>query len=450
LVAQAAPQTVTATGGTVTAGSMTLQFPAGAYAASTSVVATAYDGTAVPSVSGPVRYVDANGTGWEVLEALDVQVPSEPAQPVTLKAPVPLGTAASDVALVDLVGGAWANPVAPTSVSGGWATFSVAHFSDPAVVHKSSPSVWFTFVSGLVQFTDATGTHYASPGMECGVGCVIQTAQNALAEVVFDEGSVFQLFRDTQLAFLSEAAGFIIKLQIAWGTVKVHAKPLTTTPHVDLSDTHGNVAAVRGTVFDFTASSCGSGFEDFVDCTDGDVLLTAGGTSTDDPAGKEVTLEDPSCAATSGDAGTDAASDAGDASDCISGAWVGVAGQSPCGATMFTYVVAPSGSGYTIDGWGDNVTLDWWVDGGLHCGSRSFTASNVVWDGTKLTFDYVVPVDVLECTTITNSLTVTPDPTCQTSTGTSVSSGCGPCTSFGCNTCGTNTCPNGGGTGYKQ
>jgi hypothetical protein len=429
---------------------MTLQFPAGAYAAATSVVASAFDGPAVASVSGPVRWVDSSNVSWEVLEALDVQVPSEPAQPVTLTAPVPPGTAVSDLALFDLVSGAWVNPVAPTSVSGGWATFSVAHFSDPAVVIRSVTNLRIVSVSGLVEYNDGSGWKGATVGTRCAPGCIVQTGSTGRATLDLDDGSYHRVSPNTQYRYDTESAGYVINLTLSWGHVQLFVPNLLSTKRMFVR-TSTSVAGVRGTIFDVTSEPCGGGYdEDFVDCTEGDVDVVADGIDTDDPAGKELTIVPLACTGAPADGGVDAGSDgAADAGDCISGTWVTSGVPSPCGMTTGTYVIYPSGSGYAVDGTFDSVTLDYWIDGGLSCGSASYTGSNVVWDGTSLSFSYTVPADVAPCPA-TNNVTLTPDTTCTSATGTGFSSNCASCNQWGCASCGgALTCPNPSATATK-
>jgi hypothetical protein len=153
-----------------------------------------------------------------------------------------------------------------------------------------------------------------------------------------------------------------------------------------------------------------------------------------------------SAGACSVDAGSDAPTDAG---DCISGTWVGSATASPCGSTNLTFVVTPSGGGYAVNGTENQVPLDYWTDAG-YCGSVNITGTNVVWDGTSLSFSYLVPPGVRPCQP-TNVMVVTPDPTCTFATGTSNSIMCSSCDQWGCATCGgTLTCPNPPGTATKQ
>jgi hypothetical protein len=175
---------------------------------------------------------------------------------------------------------------------------------------------------------------------------------------------------------------------------------------------------------------------------------TLGGACSACAAGECCGFGACSAGACSVDAGSDAPTDAG---DCISGTWVQTNGTpSPCGSTTVTLVVAPSGGGYTVNGTFNQVTLDSWIDGGMHCGSSSFTATNVVWDGTSLSFSFVIPPDVNQCP-FGNDVILTPDPTCTSATGTSSAVTCGSCGQYGCASCGgTLTCPQQPSTATKQ
>src|SRR5262249_51187741 len=143
--------------------------------------------------------------------------------------------------------------------------------------------------------------------------------------------------------------------------------------------TSNAVAAVRGTVLDIVVTPCGSDVEDFIDCTQGDVEVTTSTSDTDDPQGTTVSVVPAACggAADAGDAG--AGDGAADGGDCISGTWVGSVSTTPCGTTTQTFVVSPSGSGYTVDTVAENAQLDWWFDAGFTCGTKTLGSTNAVW-----------------------------------------------------------------------
>lgn len=163
IVSEGNPTTIGATGGTVTAGSASIAFPAGAYSANASVYAVWLTGTTLAASPGSLLFGDSNSPSNMVLGVLAVNVPSEPTAAATVTIAVPSGLTASDLALYDFdtTRGDWGASTAPTSVSGGYATFSVSHFSDYAFVQLNAPdSVLITSVSG----TAATYTNGSTSG----------------------------------------------------------------------------------------------------------------------------------------------------------------------------------------------------------------------------------------------------------------------------------------------
>lgn len=137
-----------AAGGTIANNGATLTFPSGAYASSSNVTATYI--TNLLATSGPLSFSDDSGD-YQINGVLNVDVDTEPTKPVELKFPVSPGATAANLRMLTLgPDGLWGSPVMPTSVSGGFATYSVPHFTAIANGENATPSIRVRSVSGPV------------------------------------------------------------------------------------------------------------------------------------------------------------------------------------------------------------------------------------------------------------------------------------------------------------
>ena len=156
-----------------------------------------------------------------------------------------------------------------------------------------------------------------------------------------------------------------------------------------------------------------------------------------------ATCQYTGCTVTAGNTGVDAGpADAGPPGNdaalaCPQGIWIasGVGGDAtPCaGGSMLNLTVTAAGSGCGVT----ETLTNTFIDGG--CGTVMVPGSNVTWDGKSLTYSFTGAQVGEGCLGIVNTETLMPSGTTGTLSG--VSTNCGACTSYGCNTCGTGTCP---------
>lgn len=191
--------TVAAAGSSLVAGAAALEFPANAFAADTEVRATWTAAESVNAVSGPAVFLD-QGSGRMLLGVIDVVAPTQPAQAVTLRLPVPTDATAADLWLYDLdpVSRTWSHPLAPTSVAGGVATFSVDHFSAHGVMRQTQNMYWVSRVQGRVKVV-APAERFLRIGDYLQPDDVVQTERGTWLDLTLFTGDRIKLFPDSML-----------------------------------------------------------------------------------------------------------------------------------------------------------------------------------------------------------------------------------------------------------
>ena len=186
----AAPQSIHAASTTVVAGPASLVFPAGAYSSDTAVSVTYLDSAGIVSAGLPATGNDANLDPILVTDVLYVSAPSEPAQPVAVTLPIPAGAAAGSFALYELdPSGAWLDPIQPSAMSGGNATYSVTHFSTlgQAIINTAT---WIVLpgVTGA-SYTDTSNvTRTIHPGDSIPNGNTVTLAPGGFIELIDPTG----------------------------------------------------------------------------------------------------------------------------------------------------------------------------------------------------------------------------------------------------------------------
>lgn len=126
LVRADASQALTAAGGPLSAGSITLSVPSGAFLSGGQVAATWIARAQVSAASAPAFFMDQEGTRHRFVGQLDVHASSASASPVTLQVPVPAGTPGQATFVMYAIdGGEVGQRVTASSVANGVATFSV-------------------------------------------------------------------------------------------------------------------------------------------------------------------------------------------------------------------------------------------------------------------------------------------------------------------------------------
>lgn len=180
LVTAGAAQTVTAAGGTLKAGVVTLTIPSGAYPSGGTVAATWIDRAHVSGASGHALFVD-DVASYRFVGQLAAEASAEPLSPSTLHVPVPEGLAGDETLVLfatqngEMVGGQFS----PTGVAKGVADFTVPHFSMWTVMRRQ-------LLTGLA-YALAAGWVLLDPGIR---------AVTALNDAVKHSGPPSNLFPD--------------------------------------------------------------------------------------------------------------------------------------------------------------------------------------------------------------------------------------------------------------
>jgi hypothetical protein len=280
-----AAQTVAPTGTTIAAGAATLAFPSGAYASATSVVATWIDRPHLASMSHRGWFVDAAGQPHHVLGELHVEVPSEPASPVTVTLPVPNGVTSVSYYPFDATGTLGA-PIAPTSVGGGFATFAVPHF-DGGVATDDAAATGGDVVSGAGSYVDPSSGQTISFGLGDSIPTGASVQQDGTIVLNFSDGSLFSLSTLTFTFTSTATTGSITTTDTGGGTGEVpHSSPGAPKVYWQIRNRAATLG-VRGTVFSFTDHPCPDKARaiTYVEVAQGDVLVNS---TTDVPAGNEA------------------------------------------------------------------------------------------------------------------------------------------------------------------
>jgi hypothetical protein len=308
LVLAAAPQTVTASGSTVTAADgTTLEFAAGSYASDTPISATWMNRTHVGSIVGHAQFLDASGTIHRALGGIHVGLPGEPSVPVTLSVPVPATATMQNTSYfpVDAAGNPQ-TPIKPSSVSGGVARFQVPHFDDGEVTTDVPPgdptsgslistgSSWdnggaAADPNSAASWTPPNGTAMQPllEGDQLDVGSIISTPSGFSASVALPDGSSLTLAPNTVMNVVNSYDGLAPTVELESGTihqVDVPRPPLANGQYKSMFKirTHNSgsyVGGVRGTAFSASVFPCGqSGHHAYrVSVSDGAVdMLYAG------------------------------------------------------------------------------------------------------------------------------------------------------------------------------
>jgi hypothetical protein len=306
---------VKSSGTVVTAGAASLSFPAGAYASSVQVGATWLTGGGITTTAAPPFFVDDQGNYAEVLGILHVTVPSEPAQNVTVTVPVASNLTASDIALfsIDAQTNTWSNPIAPSSVSGGVATFVVSHFSDEALAQLRVGDAELAYSVSGSGATYTLGNAAAVPisaGMLIPRGVILDLAGQSVCSTGIICGTsdnrcegnavygTYDICRKNGKVQLNRVSGVATQLQVgAIETLtRIIERPETKPPagqrnKYTIRTRTRTVGGVRGTVTNFDIYPCSdepsADYTD-VDVAEGDVLLSGPAGDLDVTAGQDA------------------------------------------------------------------------------------------------------------------------------------------------------------------
>lgn len=283
LVGTDAPQAVGSAGGALATGAATITVPSGAFAGTTSISATFVPPAALGHLASPLRWRDDSGTFHSIKGVLHIESAAEPSKPVQLKMPVPANATAATVTLFTLdANGQWSSPIRPDVVAGGFANFTVSHFSDDGVSCDAalqdliSDDESPTFADG--DPADDSGTVGPPPpnvstligastsgsvvtvtlGNNAPWNTTYTTGANQAARIIFPDGSEMNVGPGTQFTLQPPGIG-------TWSTGlagllygRLRALVTKTVGGGGTFVTHPDGAAgVRGTAFTASSNFCG-------------------------------------------------------------------------------------------------------------------------------------------------------------------------------------------------
>lgn len=307
LVTAGAAQMVTAAGGAIKAGVVTLTVPSGAYTSGGTVAATWIDRAHVSAASGRALFIDQDGTRHRFVGQLDVQASAQPSSPVTVQIPIPVGTP-SQATFVMFAndGAALGQRVLSTSMTNGFATFTIPHFSSWAVylaVAAAEVALAVVVTSWMIlDFTVGAVARSAAAATVAGWNLtpeegldIPSNSEVSGATVVAPNGA--QAYLDNHVSQVhTDEDGTTSLTCIEVCNVQAEVPPAPPPPpgrvkfHIDTPKSTGTMG-VRGTVFSVRQRPC-SGADgtaiDTVETSEGDVDFSLGGAHFDVRAGKQA------------------------------------------------------------------------------------------------------------------------------------------------------------------
>ncbi len=307
LVTAGASQMVTGAGGPLKAGVVTLTVPSGAYPSGGTVAATWIDRAHVSAASGRALFIDQDGTRHRFVGQLDVQASAQPASPVTVQIPIPVGTP-SQATLVMFAndGAALGQRVLSTSMTNGFATFTIPHFSSWAVylaVGAAEVALAVVVTSWMIlDFTVGAVARQAAAATVAGWNLAPEEGLDIPSEsevggvtVVAPNGA--QTYLDDHVSRIhTDEDGTTSLTCIEVCNVQAEVPPTPPPPpgrvkfHINTPKSTGTMG-VRGTVFSVRQKPC-SGADgtaiDTVETSEGDVDFSVGGAHFDVRAGKQA------------------------------------------------------------------------------------------------------------------------------------------------------------------
>lgn len=400
----------------VIASGVALTFPMGAYAQDATLSAAWLPPRGLAACPGDAQFLDEDTSiQHRVAGVLLVEVSSEPAKGVTVQLPLPPDAAdAGGVSLYELdASGAWASPVAPTSMTATSATFVVSHFSAHALTLDREAA------SGELAYrvTEASPGASVQAGDVVPPGTSIKTPPDGFAALTDPRGSTVWVGGGGSVTMMDIAAtsGTIdpdLHLPVAVGSGGVSfddAVPLDGLPNGNSKQRtianvkkgpygakrygvrcKGGVGGVRGTVFDGGRIPCADANRAVCEyeVDEGELLIATDAGTLSIGAGKGTSLCGGQCAS-----GAPAA--------CCDGANCEATCSDPFG------VCVPAGSTPDCDG----QSYDPAQSECVRCG----TASGVFAKGTMKCCDTAIAAVGDECCTAADGRT--PPTSCQTSSG---------------------------------
>jgi hypothetical protein len=307
LVTAAAPQKVTAAGGPLKAGVVTLAIPSGAYPSGGTVAATWIDRAHVSAASGRALFIDQDGARHRFVGQLDVQASAQPAASVTVEIPIPAGTPTQATPVMYANEGAELGQlVMATSVANGVATFTLPHFSSWAmylsiavgeVALSAYITAWMVLDVGVGAATVVTD---AVTGRAATIVAALQPGDDLPSDsetrdvtVVAPNGA--QAYLDAHVSRVhTNDDGTTESTCTEECNVQADVPPTPAPPSglkKFLIRTKTAVFGVRGTVLSVKQKPCsqadGSAI-DTVEVSEGDVDVNIGGFDVDVPAGKQA------------------------------------------------------------------------------------------------------------------------------------------------------------------
>jgi len=280
------------------AGMGSVTFPAGAYTSDTTASVTWVDRTHLDATGSRLIFLDAQSALQVVLGILDVEVASEPSQPVLVRLPVPSG--ATSVALFARDSqGQWSNAIPAASVANGFGTFSVTHFTQYALVTGTS-GCYPVLASGGATITKSDGTQQPVSVGDC---LPAGTMVNASSELILAAPYAAEVIAYTGNGPLTVNLDADQTPSLTCGgsacEVQGHSVSPTSTeqnwinahPKHLMIRTKTWAIGVRGTIYGFSAQPCSSSDQSAVislEVEEGDVNLQRSSGEVDVTAGHET------------------------------------------------------------------------------------------------------------------------------------------------------------------
>lgn len=252
------PVTVSALeGAVVDRGEARVSFASSSFLVDTDMHVNWLTGATIQAAPGPKVFSESKDVAWLITGVLSVQTPEQPLAGVDVRLPVPAGTTTADVALYDLVGDEWVSPQAPSRVDGGYAYYTVTHFSEKGQAIPASPALWVV--------TQVRGDMRRQDGTPLEVGDVLESGDMLITGdrghgLIMDPTGTSQFLspkNEIKLGFerAAEKNSYITEvMNCAYGWLRqaVRGNAAHKVRHGPLG------GGVRGTVLTFGAADCGS------------------------------------------------------------------------------------------------------------------------------------------------------------------------------------------------